>query len=375
MLALENRPFKFADVIGNETTIKDFQKRAIDKKFPSVIFLTGTTGTGKTTLSYIISALINCENPIKENNFIEPCGICKSCIDIKTEKFGRDIVRINGGTVGKDDVTEIENRVLFSPMYDKNKIIIIEESHLLTGCAKEQTLLMLEKPYKNIYFILISTEIGKFPNTVLDRGQVYRFKPLSTEIIVKYIVKLLDKYDPSNKVPNEFVTEGIIIIAENSGGSLRKAISDFERCLNSEIYTNDLIEKELYFLSEKKLYELLNMLICKDKQFFEDISKVTIEDYFYYSWKVLTNSRVVEMTIKDINEASWQEKSSLKYCNNENFKGLVQAYQKIFADNNKPYFNANIFYNYVIDYYQIVNIPLIQKSAPTITNQPVRRIR
>jgi DNA polymerase III subunit gamma/tau len=373
MLALSERPFKFKDMIGQKNIIKTLQNSFHNNIMPQVMFFLGESGSGKSTTSYIISSLLNCHNPDTQSN--EPCGVCPVCQDVQKEKFSRDIHRINGGDLGKDGVKELSMKISSAPMYDQNKIIIIEEGHLISGAGKEQTLLLLEKPRKNLYFIIISTEKQKFPKTVLDRGQLYNFKAVDTSEIGEYLIDIVCKYDPDNKVPEIFYTEGLPTVIEACGGSVRKAIADTERCLAGELYDSETIESELNYISEKKMYELLTMILNRDKQFFILVEKLnSLEDFFFYSWKILVDTKrlsIIRDLNRNVNDLDWKEKNARAMLSSPVFNSLLSSYQKIYTDN-QGYFRSNTYLNYVMDLY--TNDYTDNNTIPTMTKK-VRKVR
>lgn len=365
MLALKERPVKFSEMIGHKTTKKTLQTAFKNNSVPQVMFFLGKSGTGKTTASFIISALLNCNNPIDN----EPCGECPACKDVFEEKFNRDVIRLNGGDIGKDEVNDLKNKVSYAPMYDKNKVVILEEGHLISKNGKEQALLLLEKPRKNLYFIIVSTESNKFPKTVKDRGQVFDFNNINEDIIFEYLVSLIDKYDDGN-IPESFIS-GISLIANSCDNSVRKAVADFDRCMMGELWTPEQIEKELGYMSEKRMYEIFNLLVDKNKEFFNEINSLDIEKFFYYCWKIITNSRITGVSKdSDDPDLNFQEKSAFfKYLKSDNFKLLISIFRNIFKDCTN-YFNKNIFYNYIIDYFEKSSIPVMK-----ITERKVRKTR
>lgn len=372
MLALTERPFTFENLLGHDNIKKTFKNYFKHNNIPQVMFMLGNSGTGKSSFSRIVSASLNCKNK-KEGDY-NPCGECHSCLDIMNEKFSRDIILINGGDVGKEDVNAIKERISFAPMYDTNKIVILEEGHLITKNGKEQTLLLLEKTRENVYFIVVSTEKQLFIDTVLDRGQIFDFKPVDTMAIAEHLNNLLDKYDPEENVPEEFI-KGIFTIAENCKGSVRKAIADFDRCLNSEIYSPEDIINEFGYISEKKLYELFSLLISKDKLFFDEINRIDINHFFYYTWKIIMNSEITGLTVnRNDTDLSFTDQCSFSYLESKNFSKLKNIYMETYKLNSHSYkFNKNVFYHYLTEYYKENNIPVLNEVKNK--NEPIVKRR
>jgi DNA polymerase-3 subunit gamma/tau len=265
-LSISRRPRKFSEIVGQQRTINEMYKRSNENNFPQAMMFQGSTGTGKTTMGFIVASLINCSNPIEENGNKEPCGECASCKSVATESFSRSIHLYDGAKLNKEGITKLEDVANNSSLYpnEKNIIIIEEAQEIKSEGAKGALLKLLEKPRKNVHFILLTMDEKKFDTSVKDRCQVYIFKKLKDSEVSDYIFSLLEEYDPDEKFPVTFIEEVIPVIIDNASGSLRKAIEDFERCIFSEIYTAKIAIEELGYMDEKTMYETIVLMANKD---------------------------------------------------------------------------------------------------------------
>jgi DNA polymerase III gamma/tau subunit len=154
------------------------------------------------------------------------------------------------------------------------------------------TLKLLEIERPNTYFILCTMNPKAFHKAILSRGQVYQFKKLPLEVIGEYLMDIVEAEDPEERLPDSFIEEGVVAIAEHSGGNLRQAISLLERALNSELYDRDSIEREFGVVGEEKTFRILNEFLALDPVFFQHIREVELKAFYYYAWKVLNESAV-----------------------------------------------------------------------------------
>lgn len=370
MLTLEYRPFSTEKMVGHPTVLKDITNRAKKKDFPQVMYFIGQTGAGKTTLANIVAAVLNCHSPITtENGTLQPCGECPVCMDIRSEKYGRDVTFLDGSSLGKDGIRQVQDVVSYDAMYDENRVIIIDEAQNLTKSGKEATLKLLERINKNTYFILCTMNKKAFDRAILSRGQAYYFEPLSQEDISSYLYSILEDIDPDEKLPEE-VVDLLPFLAQNSEGSVRQAASYFERCLNSEIYSKDAATKEFGFMSEETTYMMLQKLINRDPEFFDDIQKTDVEKFFRYSWRVLANAAVMEYST-GLGDSEWKTSASKRLRTSPGFYDLLSAYVRI-NETMGDYFKDPLYLTHIVEYYRSDNVPRLERLQE---NKPVRKVR
>jgi len=355
MISKEFRPRKFSEVIGQVNNIKTFKKMSTNMSYPDVMFLEGNTGSGKTTSAMIIASTINCEHPIKNGDFNEPCLECASCKSVLNETYSHDIHFFKSAEMEKEDIINLENLASQTPWHGGNKnVIVIDEIQSLGKSSKEATLNLLEKKRKDTIFILCTMDVSKIDKAILSRGQVYKFKPLNSKEIGEAIIKNLSILDPEEKLPiNPSV---LVTIAQNSYGSIRQAQQYLQRIIESELYTDDLVEQELGFFSEQKGYDIFNKLLGKDQSFFQSIANVKTEDFYIYSWAIIGS---IQKTLQTLDKEDFKYKSSLAIYNSLNYKSLCEAYLNINRDTGN-WFREHI-YNYYIGEYMKQEIPILTR--------------
>lgn len=360
MITKEFRPRTFDQVIGQIINIKTFKKMSIDMNYPDVIFLEGNTGSGKTTTGLIIASLINCEHPVKNGDHYDPCLECASCKSVLNETFSNDIHFFKSAEMEKEDIIELENLASQTPWHGgKKNVIVIDEIQSLGKSSKEATLNLLEKKRKDTIFILCTMDIAKIDRAILSRGQVYKFKPLTSKEIGEALIKSLDVIDPDEKLP--IAPSVLVTISQNSYGSIRQAQQYLQRVIESELYTDELVEQELGFFSEQKGYDIFNKLLGKDQSFFQSIANVKTEDFYIYSWSILGS---IQKTLQTIDKEDFKYKSSLAIYNSQNYKPLCEAYLNINRDTGN-WFREHI-YNYYIGEYMKNEAPVLTRTRQKI---------
>jgi DNA polymerase-3 subunit gamma/tau len=72
-----DRPNTFAQIIGNDGVVRRVTAMLARNRLPNVVFFSGPTGSGKTTMARIVARSKLCKN--RQVGQHEPCGTCKNC--------------------------------------------------------------------------------------------------------------------------------------------------------------------------------------------------------------------------------------------------------------------------------------------------------
>lgn len=258
------RPRQWDEVYGQDPVVKDLKKRIIENNIPKAILFQGPFGTGKTTLAHIFAAAVQ-KHDVEGN----PDWSAASNKSILDETFNRDTIMFDGSSLrGVDDMEGLISQVKTRPMYDKKRIVIIEEADQISATAMKSLLKVLENPSPHTIFILLSMEDKKgIPASIQSRCQVYNIKPINTLGIMMACKNVMEKTGDwtSPDIPDTFKTEGLKAVATCAKGSLRSAMQFLERCISSEIWSADEIEDTFSVIDEEKTWKLLDGILAKTK--------------------------------------------------------------------------------------------------------------
>lgn len=250
------RPKNFSDVIGQEHIVRTLKNQIENNNVGHAYLFCGTRGTGKTSTAKIFSRAVNCTNLHND----EPCNECENCREILEDKT-MDVVEIDAASNNSvDDIRELRENVKYSPAKAKYKVYIIDEVHMLSQGAFNALLKTLEEPPSYVIFILATTEPHKIPATILSRCQRFDFKRVTVKDIssrMRYICK---------KEGIEADEKALNLIARNSQGALRDALSILDQCISFEgnkISYNDVIEL-LGSVNIEQLFDLAESIIKED---------------------------------------------------------------------------------------------------------------
>ena len=177
------RPKTFDEVVGQKHITETLKNQISTGRTSHAYLFIGTRGTGKTTCAKILAKALNCEHPVDGN----PCGKCPACLGIEDGSI-MDVVEIDAASNnGVDNVRQLREEAVFSPVSVKKRVYIIDEVHMLSTAAFNALLKILEEPPEHLVFILATTELNKVPATILSRCQRHSFKRLDAQLIADHL--------------------------------------------------------------------------------------------------------------------------------------------------------------------------------------------
>lgn len=250
VLSRKYRPYIFEEIIGQTFIINTLKKAIKKNKLAHALLFSGPRGVGKTSCARIVAREINKEKymlPLEEE---------------KNSNFNFDIFEIDAASNNSvDNIRELIEQVNLVPKKGKYKIYIIDEAHMLSQAAFNAFLKTLEEPPLHVKFILATTEKHKIPFTIISRCQIYEFHRISINDI-----KLKLK-EVSYKENIQIEEDALFIIAKMSEGSLRDALSIFDKiiCYNEGLLIKkELILEKLGILSDEYYFDIVNNIIINN---------------------------------------------------------------------------------------------------------------
>lgn len=200
--SVKYRPTSIDDYITTDRIRSQF-KSVVAGNAQSVL-LTGTTGTGKTTLAFLLAHAIT-----------------------KTEYGSRtpDIIDKNvGENSGKDDMKAIIASARFLPLKAPKKVFIMDEAHLLTGAAASALLKPLEAPQSHVVWVLCTDQPEKLLPTLVNRCLPFTLDMPDPEEMRKMLLRVLksERVMQKHDVKDRIALCKAVVMA--SGGIPRAAL-------------------------------------------------------------------------------------------------------------------------------------------------------
>lgn len=250
------RPKTFDDVMGQEHITTTLKNQIKNNNIAHAYLFSGTRGTGKTSTAKVFARAVNCTNSHDGN----PCNECEVCKGILDETI-MDVIEMDAASnTSVEDIRELREKAKYPPAKCKYKVYIIDEVHMISKGASNALLKILEEPPKHLIFILATTEPQRLPATILSRCQRFDFKRITIKDIIENMQNILDEIG-INADP-----KGLNLIARNSDGAMRDALSLLDQCLSfsEKKLTYAYILSILGVVSNDIIYELTDSIIGKN---------------------------------------------------------------------------------------------------------------
>ncbi len=252
VIARKYRPQTFKDLVGQEHVTGTLANAIKNNRVAHAYIFSGARGVGKTTAARILAKALNCVNGPTP----DPCGECDSCKEIAAGS-SLDVIEIDAASNrGIDQIRELRDMVRYAPAASRSKVVILDETHMLTDEASNALLKTLEEPPDRVIFVMATTQPEDLVDTIRSRSQHFHFRALTFNEITGRIQEIAKKEDLK-------IEDGAVsVIARMAEGSLRDALSFLEQ---ARAYCGDSIEdkaaRELFgVVPEDALNELVEAI-------------------------------------------------------------------------------------------------------------------
>ncbi len=267
VLARKWRPQTFAGVVGQEHVTRALCNAIRLGRLHHAYLFSGTRGVGKTTLTRILAAALNCETGIVE----EPCGKCQSCTAIRSGRF-IDLIEVDAASrSGVEDMRDLLDTVQYSPASARFKIYLVDEVHMLSTSSFNALLKTLEEPPDHAKFFFATTDPQKIPPTVLSRCLQFNLSRLSHGRIADYLANMLTAEDIRHE------NEALLELAVAADGSMRDALSLLDQALayGAGELNQEAVKNILGITFRESIPKLLRALVAGDSQaIFSEIAEM-----------------------------------------------------------------------------------------------------
>jgi DNA polymerase III subunit delta' len=344
---------KFSDVIGNESAKSRIKRFVDNNKIPHALLISGAPGIPKLAMAQATAQYIHCTNRTGGDS----CGVCPSCIQHQTFNhadtfYSFPVVK----TSTSDDYIEqwrkfmaegvvenyehwltlLENDNAQPIIYAKESDAIIHKMSMMSYSSKFKVLIMwlpekmndecankllkmIEEPYADSIFILVSENSKALLPTIRSRCQEIELKKLTTDEIAGY---LQNKYsiDPQ---------EALALAAPVDGN-----IAEAEECmtLNSE-------NKQFF----KDFTQLMRMAYSRDMKGLKEWSEAVVlykreklRRFIKYACRMVRENFVYNLHTRGLNYLNKEEEQFstrfAPFINENNVMQMIEELDKADSD-------------------------------------------
>ena len=231
----------FDEIIGNEQIKGELRKSLKENKVSHSYMFVGIEGIGKQMTAKVFAQMILCINEEERE-----CQKCKSCIEFQSHNHPDFLyIEPDGNSIKIEQIRYLQRKIQEKPIISDRKVYIINDADKMTKEAQNCLLKTLEEPPEYSTIILIGSNENAFLNTIKSRCMIMTFKPISSDLIKKYME---ETYGMQN------ISENML---EAFQGSIGKAIN-----LKDKKEQYEKIEKAIQEMDTKNIIDCLQL--CED---------------------------------------------------------------------------------------------------------------
>jgi DNA polymerase III subunit gamma/tau len=257
VLARKWRPQSFDAVIGQPAVTRTLRNAVSGERIHHAFVFAGPHGVGKTTTARILARALNCV----KGPTAEPCGKCDPCLEI-AEGRDIDVLEIDAATHTQVETVRevIISGLAIMPVRDRYKVFIIDEVHQLSSSSFNALLKSIEEPPRHVVFMMATTEIGKIPETVLSRAQVFEFRTIASRAIAAQLRVIADA--ERIKVSDQALS----LISRAAEGSMRDAQSALDQVIAfaGDTVSLDDVTTVLGLVGRDVLFDIVRVVADED---------------------------------------------------------------------------------------------------------------
>lgn len=351
---------KFSDIPGHETAKQRMRQMTITDHLPHAILLEGSSGIGKMALARAFAQYIHCEH--RDPNG-DACGKCQPCLlhqamnHIDTT-YIYPVVKIDGmntapisndfreewlkyldGRIYMDfqawtnsfnkknaqpttyvtESSELLRTLAFTSHVSRYKIVIWWLPERMNQEAANKLLKLIEEPYEDTIFIMVSDNPREILPTIYSRMQRIQLKRLPDETVAQYLLNQFD-ISPSDAMATAHIAEGNVI----------KAIDTLKQSKETEMFF-DLFVRLMRLAYQRNVQAL--------REWSDELAGIgrEMEIHFYdYAIRLVRENFIYNFNVPEINYmTSTEEQFSTRFARfitESNVEKIIETFDKARTD-------------------------------------------
>ena len=318
---------EFRDIIGQEQIKEHLQGALSSGKISHAYIINGEKSSGKEFIAKVFAMALQCEK--NTDNPCQECHSCKQALSLNQP----DIIRVTHekpNTISVDDIrTQINNDVAIKPYSSPYKVYIMNEAEKMTIQAQNAILKTLEEPPEYAVILLLTSNVNSLLPTILSRCVVLNMKPVSDDLIRKYLMEEM-------QIP-DYKAEVCVAFARGNVGKAKSLASseDFENVKNEALSL-------LKYIQDMELHEIVAAIKKINEYKLEindylDIMAIWYRDVLLFKATNDANHLVFREELQTLRHVA--QRSSY-----EGIEGVIEALEKA-----KNRLNANVNFDLTME--------------------------
>lgn len=322
--------FGFGEIIGHDSVKEHLRNSISSDQISHAYIINGPEGSGKKMLADRFAAALCCEDEVGK-----PCGMCISCMQAESHNHP-DIIYVThekANIVVSDIRSQLINDISIKPYQASHKVYIVPEAEKMNEAAQNALLKTLEEPPEYAVILLLANGTGAFLQTILSRCVVLNLRPVSQELVTRFLMD-------SRQLPDYAAS----VLASFSDGCIGKALQYASDDSFSELRSTVLsLVKGVSSMKQAEISDLASKLCSKDTKFsferFTDLLLLWYHDVL--AVKSTGNIRHV-LFLDETNELTAQAKRySFEKLNN--IIGSIAVLKQRYSENTAPDISLEMF--------------------------------
>jgi len=175
------------DVIGQKQLTDNLQSAIEYNKISHAYLIQGEELSGKRMIADIFARALQCER-----DHLRPCNQCRSCKQAMNGNHP-DIIYVvheKPNVISVDNIRQqVNGDIAIKPYSGAYKIYMIDEAEKMNVQAQNALLKTLEEPPEYAVILLLATRAEAMLPTILSRCVVLNTKPVSEDLIKRYLMQ------------------------------------------------------------------------------------------------------------------------------------------------------------------------------------------
>ncbi|MCM1349380.1 MAG: AAA family ATPase [Firmicutes bacterium] len=324
---------KFSDIPGHDNIKQRMRQMVATDHLPHAVLIEGPAGTGKLSLARAFAQYIQCEN--RDSNG-DACGECRSCrlhqsLNHVDTHYSFPVVKLdsmNTAPVSEDfypEWTEFLNsnkysdiaawaatfnkrnahpiiyvnesealvrKLAFTSHVSRYKIVIMWLPERLHETAANKLLKMIEEPFEDTVFILVSDNPAAILPTIYSRVQRLVVKRLPDSLVAHNIMKM-----------SPMAEQDALAIAHNADGNMITALDLLHQDKDSKTFFDNFVSlmRLAYMRDVAKLRNWADNLAALGRE--QEV------EFYVYCTRMVRENFVMNFNVPDLNYLSGTERA------------------------------------------------------------------